>query len=125
MSHNVLISKLSKMEEECEKDQASSTKSLEMKDLCELLTTFSTQMASQIDGLQVQLTMNDTRISQEQERFKQEIHNEIDQLRQIVLSQTTSGPSEISSPDIKVPVTSLPVSSSMASTSSNAVLVME
>jgi hypothetical protein len=73
LPHNFAILKLSTMEEDCE-EHSSPPKSIpEMMEIGNFLASLSMQMTTHMERLQDQLMMNDKKIAQSQDDFKQEV----------------------------------------------------
>jgi len=74
-----------KMEGDYNDNLPTSGISSEMTEMSKFLASLSLQMTSSMERLQEQLLENDQKITQTNERFKQEVRDEIDQLRQLFL----------------------------------------
>jgi len=85
VSHNSLVLKLSNMEADFE--DLSVTPSKDKMDIYDLFTSISSQMSTHMDHLQAQLMMTDTKVSQAQDSFKQEVRAELDELRKLIATQ--------------------------------------
>jgi hypothetical protein len=89
-SQNLSVSKITQMEGDCDDIPTPTTMSTEMTEIGKFLALFSVQMTTHMDRLQDQLIKNDQKISQSQESFKQEVHDEIEQLRQFMITKDQS-----------------------------------
>jgi len=101
------------MEEDCDDTLVTTTATTDMSEISKFLASLSSQMISHMDRLQEQLLVNDRKISQTQECFKQEVRDEIDQLHQLLLSTNGSASNQVQSAvNNNVTATSSTVSSS-------------
>jgi len=100
------------MEEDCEELLDNDRPTQNMADISQLFVSFSHQMSSHMDQLQAQLQLNNQKISQAQDSFKQEVRAELDELRSLIATQQqTSLNITPPTPSIKSPSAPSPVSS--------------
>jgi len=110
--HNFCIYENIKMEGDCDDKLAITDTTTEMSEMSKFLASLTVQMTWHMESLQEQLLLHDNKISQTQENFKQEVRDEIDQLRQLLLSTNSLGNPQVQSVAINtVPSTSSTVSS--------------
>jgi hypothetical protein len=110
VSHNYSFSKLSTMEEDCEESLGVSQLTQNTVDINQLFASFLTQMSTHMDRLQAQLQVNDQKIYQAQDSFKQEFRAELDELCLLITNQQlTFLNTKSSTPSIKTSLAPSPV----------------
>jgi len=95
--HNFLNIEFFKMKEEGDDSSSSLPMTSDMVEFSKLLASFSVQMSSHMDRLQDQLEANEHKMNQVHEAFKQEIREEIEQLKLGLNNSSSSPPSHVQS----------------------------
>jgi hypothetical protein len=98
--HNVSVSNLSIMAEDCNDASIMSKTTKDMGDMNQLFNTLLTQITSQNQRLQDQIALNDERMSHDfqnvvqiHDDFKKEVRKELDELRSLLSRQCSTVPS--------------------------------
>ena len=113
--HNILTSENFKMEGDCKEYRPNSDDNANALDITQMFATFSEQIMLHTNRLQEKLSSDFTHVVQAQSNFKQEVREELDELRYLISIQNQSSSSQPIVPQDSNNVTTPPVVSTTSS----------